>query len=79
MKLNPTYWMVLTLDECCTKYYGWGYDECMGTSGVSTGLYFPEWDGAGSIKCITSNDEPKYMKNNADAWMYDTVEKCKSL
>ena len=79
MKLNPTSWMVLTLDECCTRYYGWSYDECMGTSGVSTGLHFSDWDVAGSIKCIASNDEPKYMKNNADAWMYETVEMCKSF
>ena len=75
MSSNPTAWMLTSLNACCTRHFPWKLNECLGTSGVASGLYYPDWDGV-NISCTNDGKEPVYMALNPSVYMYATLESC---
>ncbi len=68
-----------TLAECCAKHYQWDWNSCMGTNAAigpdGNFLYYPDWEGDNK-SCKNDGQQPTYMSNNVDAWMYKDLESC---
>ncbi|EJK77067.1 hypothetical protein THAOC_01123 [Thalassiosira oceanica] len=76
MTLNPSIWMLASLDECCARYYSWMLDDCKDASGADpSGLWYPDWAGD-SDTCKDDGSEPSYMALNPDTWMYSSKQEC---
>jgi len=77
MAANPTYYMSSTLTKCCTTYFQWNFDVCMGNErGVcSRALWYPDWEGS-NAGCVNDGNEPKYMTDNAVAYMFMELTDC---
>ncbi|EJK43722.1 hypothetical protein THAOC_37804 [Thalassiosira oceanica] len=76
MTLAPSTWMEATLEACCSKYYGYMLNACMGTSGdAPSGLWYPDWAGQDGT-CKNDGNEPEYMASNPVAWMKPSKEAC---
>mmetsp|Transcript_20570 Transcript_20570/g.42774 ORF Transcript_20570/g.42774 Transcript_20570/m.42774 type:complete len:639 (-) Transcript_20570:133-2049(-) len=76
MKLNPSLWVYSTRSSCCTRYYSYAYNDCMGSDAVPSGKYYPDWDQNQESRCVSDGQEPDYMASNPTAWMYDSAEEC---
>jgi len=77
MAANPSYYMSTTLLKCCTTYFGWNYDVCMGNErGVcKRALWYPDWEGK-NAGCINDGNEPKYMTDNAVNMLFVHPKDC---
>jgi len=76
MTLDPSTWMLASLDECCARYYSWMLDDCEGASGAApSGLWYPDWAG-GDDTCKDDGSEPSYMALNPDTWMHSSKQEC---
>merc|ERR1712085_136180 len=66
-----------TLTKCCTTYFQWNFDVCMGNErGVcSRALWYPDWEGS-NAGCVNDGNEPKYMTDNAVAYMFMELTDC---
>lgn len=76
MKQNPSLWIYAKLEDCCDRYYGWIKRECMGLEDVPTGLFYPNWEEQGSVKCLNDENAPAYMTNNQGVWMFASATAC---
>ena len=63
MTKNPSDYLFSTLDSCCSTYFNWNYDTCMGLlpGECARELYYPDWNGSNE-KCIADGNEPQYSK-----------------
>ena len=63
MTKNPGDYLFSTLDSCCSTYFNWNYDTCMGLlpGECARELYYPDWNGSNE-KCIADGNEPQYSK-----------------
>ena len=63
MTKNPSDYLFSTLDRCCSTYFNWNYDTCMGLlpGECARELYYPDWSGSNE-KCIADGNEPQYSK-----------------
>merc|ERR1712194_335289 len=66
-----TYYMSSTLTKCCTTYFQWNFDVCMGNErGVcSRALWYPDWEGS-NAGCVNDGNEPKYMTALQNVGLY---------
>ena len=37
MRSNPTGWMTSTISDCCSTYYSWRINDCVGTATATSG------------------------------------------
>ena len=65
MSANPSWYLYSTLDDCCTTYFGWNYDGCMGNvrGTCVKALFYPDWEGTNE-GCVDDGNEPPYMRDN---------------
>ncbi len=87
MVANPGGWMVSTLEECCSLWYSWRKDDCVGNAPAgsgggaapgpspTSGLYYPNWL-QGTNECVNDGNQPQYMTNNPNAYMFSTLDEC---
>ena len=75
MSLNPTAWLYSTRAECCGRYFNYEYIDCMGNSLAPSGLFYPNWEG-NEFLCLSDGNEPSYMRNKPDTWLYPDIESC---
>lgn len=77
MSDSPSDYLHSTLDSCCSTYFGWNYETCMGNlPGIcARSLFYPDWDG-GNEGCIDDGNEPPYMTNNAMSYLFMLIEDC---
>jgi hypothetical protein len=83
MAVNPTEWLLSTLDACCKKYFnGFLYDACIGRYAPDhddcitvTALFYPDWNGSNE-GCIDEGKEPYYMLSNANYFLSNSIEEC---
>merc|ERR1711957_737797 len=69
MAANPSYYMSTTLLKCCTTYFGWNYDVCMGNErGVcKRALWYPDWEGCeGASASAGAVGDNLWYKRSAD-------------
>ncbi|KAL9179689.1 hypothetical protein ACHAXT_008979 [Thalassiosira profunda] len=77
MSANPSWYLYSTLDDCCTTYFGWNYDGCMGdVRGTCVkALFYPDWEGSNE-GCVDDGNEPPYMRDNYVYYMFANKEDC---
>jgi len=81
MNHAPSVWMHATLVECCSYFFQWNYNECVGSApdpspaAGTPALYYPDWLGE-AITCKNDNMEPPYMTLNPAQWMLATLQAC---
>ena len=77
MSANPSYYLSSTMDSCCSTYYGFNYDTCMGNLPVlcAHALWYPDWKGDDE-GCINDGNEPTYMTDNAVNFMFSQMADC---
>ncbi|KAL7460409.1 hypothetical protein ACHAXS_000861 [Conticribra weissflogii] len=88
MTNNPTAWMHEMLESCCTKNYGWRYNDCIaarsssssrGSTATSVGSnkWFVNYN---NTKCVQDCNDPQYAscRGLASPWemLYDTANNC---
>ncbi|KAL7447635.1 hypothetical protein ACHAXS_000031, partial [Conticribra weissflogii] len=81
MRSNRDIWLHETLQECCEMNYPFMLDDCMGVKATATGgfspsslsrFYYPDWENSDTF-CVNDGNEPQYMKNSPDIWMFPTL------
>lgn len=73
---NHVDYMFSQLDDCCTTFFNWNFDECAGaTSSANVGMYYPDFDDDANI-CKNNGNQPKYMNSSPTSWMHDTLAAC---
>jgi hypothetical protein len=76
MQNSPSLWLSKSRKECCDKYFGYAYNECMGISAVAVGWY-PAWAHSDNeAKCLNDNHVPNYMRQDEGTWILDDVASC---
>jgi hypothetical protein len=77
MAVNPGAYMSSTLDKCCTTYFGWNYDGCMGLldDTCARELWYPDWEGD-NVGCLRDGEEPYYMTANSMAYLFSSRADC---
>ena len=77
MTINTGDYMTSTLHACCTKWFSWDFDNCIGShpDDCTKHLYYPDWHG-GSGKCVADGDEPAYMNTNSHFYFFNNLEDC---
>jgi len=79
MEANPSNYMSSTLATCCSTYFGWNLNSCMGNErGVCVrALYYPDWGTGGkNTGCINDGNEPAYMTDNALTYLFTDLKDC---
>jgi len=66
MDADVATYMFSTLDACCSAYFAWNYNACMGDldNTCARALWYPDWEGTNS-GCKRDGNEPLYMTENA--------------
>ena len=77
MTINTGDYMTSTLESCCTKWFSWNFDECVGShpDDCTKHLYYPDWHG-GSGKCVADGNEPAYMNTNSEFYFFNNLQDC---
>jgi hypothetical protein len=77
MDADVATYMFSTLDACCSAYFAWNYNACMGDldNTCARALWYPDWEGTNS-GCKRDGNEPLYMTENAIVYMYSTKRDC---
>ncbi len=79
MAANPTAWLHPSREACCTIYFNWNFNNCMGITVTALGKYYPNWDQQveGNV-CLFDEDvmAPEYMMLNPALYMHSTKESC---
>eukprot|EP00984_Skeletonema_dohrnii_P038131 scaffold41013_cov250-Skeletonema_dohrnii-CCMP3373.AAC.1 len=77
MSINTADYMSSTLAACCTKWFSWDVDQCIGShpDDCTEHLYYPDWQG-GSHKCVADGNEPAYMNTNSHIYFFNTLQDC---
>ena len=67
-----------TLKDCCERYYNWNMLPCMGKNPTDIEGFYPAWEDANEIKCMSSTNTlpPAYMLSNPTAWIDSDIETC---
>jgi len=77
MGASPGDHMHSTLDSCCSTYFGWNFDECVGNlpGSCARSLFYPDWEGSND-GCIDDGNEPRYITDNAMYHMFTKLKDC---
>ena len=77
MDANPRDYLMSTLDRCCTTFFGWNYDGCIGSAPgmCARALFYPDWHGSDE-GCVDDGNEPTYMTDNAMFYIFSQLEDC---
>jgi len=77
MAANPRDYLSSSIIDCCSSYFGWIYDRCVGNlPGIcARALFYPDWEGANQ-GCIDDGNEPDYMRDNAMGLLYVHLAEC---
>jgi len=77
MAANPAGYLFSTKASCCTTNFAWNFKLCMGggPGTCSRALFYPNHAGT-DTGCIDDGNEPAYMTNNANLYMYATLAEC---
>jgi len=75
MSINTADYMSSTLAACCTKWFTWDVDKCIGShpDDCTEHLYYPDWQGR-SHKCVADGNEPAYMNTNSHIYFFNTLQ-----
>jgi len=71
--------MSSTLDKCCTTFFKWNLNGCLGRErGIcARALYYPDWENKfGNTGCLSDGNEPKYMTDNPLNYLFETLADC---
>lgn len=81
-------WVYDTLEECCKEHFWWEIPACEASEGTGFGQgsevtkkgafvkYYPAAAENGNLYCLNDGEQPAYMTNDFDKWMFDTLEDC---
>jgi len=78
MSADPSQYLSSTLDKCCSSFFPWNYEACLGIGGrgvCARSLWYPDWEGS-NVGCIDDGNEPKYMTDNPVDFLYSSLEDC---
>lgn len=75
-----------SLEECCATHYWWDLDACVASGGTfgndstiikaaAFTFYYPDREGENKF-CRNDGEQPAYMTNNFQIWMFNSVEDC---
>jgi len=79
MTKNPSTYLSSTLDKCCSTYFSWNLNGCLGRErGIcARALYYPDWENKyGNKGCLGDGNEPKYMTDNPLNYLFDKLSDC---
>eukprot|EP00956_Cyclotella_meneghiniana_P015505 scaffold23809_cov62-Cyclotella_meneghiniana.AAC.11 len=79
MVINSDTWLSNDRTDCCTRYFGYRLNDCLGSAVASNGtnLFFPDWSGSeGCVKDNGNTRAPGYIANQGTAYMYDSLDDC---
>jgi hypothetical protein len=77
MVRNAAAWLLEDQQACCTKFFGYKLNACLGTSYLGSGKFYPDWAGDNE-GCLVDSDAtpaPEYM-HQFGIWFSDTLEMC---
>ncbi|EJK73487.1 hypothetical protein THAOC_04881 [Thalassiosira oceanica] len=77
LSADPSNYMSTTLAKCCSSYFSWNYDVCIGNlPGIcARSLFYPDWEGS-NTGCVDDGNEPSYMTANAVGYMFTHKSDC---